>query len=56
MYGALWRVLPGPWWIRVLLLALAALLVIAALFMWVFPLIDPLLGGESAPAVGAPPA
>ena len=23
MYGALWRVLPGPWWVRVLILLVA---------------------------------
>lgn len=37
MYAALWRVLPGPVWVRVLILAVAAALVIAALVEWVFP-------------------
>ena len=40
MYGALWRVLPGRWWVRtaILLVILAAILVVCVL--WVFPLID----------------
>jgi hypothetical protein len=37
MYAGIWRVLPGPWPVRlVLLLALIAALVYG-LFMWVFP-------------------
>jgi len=40
MYGALWRVLPGPWWVRLLIvLALVAALT-TALVVWVFPWID----------------
>ncbi|HEX7835516.1 MAG TPA: hypothetical protein VF479_08630 [Pseudolysinimonas sp.] len=40
MYGALWRVLPGPWWVRALiLLALFAALLVACV-LWVFPFID----------------
>ncbi|MGP3533544.1 hypothetical protein ACTU3I_02025 [Microbacterium sp. RD1] len=37
MYAALWRVLPGPWWVRVLILLLAVAAVVYALFTWVFP-------------------
>jgi hypothetical protein len=37
MYGALWRVLPGPWWLRVLILLVLAAAVVYGLFMWVFP-------------------
>lgn len=37
MYAALWRVLPGPWWVRVLILVVAAALIVAALVEWVFP-------------------
>jgi len=32
MYGALWRVLPGPWWVRTLILLVAAAAVVYALF------------------------
>lgn len=37
MYAALWRVLPGPWWVRVLILLVLAAAVVYGLFMWVFP-------------------
>jgi hypothetical protein len=41
MYGALWRVLPGPTWVRVLVLAVLALAVVAVCFQWVFPEVAP---------------
>ncbi|WP_167758086.1 hypothetical protein [Microbacterium sp. dk485] len=37
MYAALWRVLPGPWWVRVLILLILATAIVYGLFMWVFP-------------------
>jgi hypothetical protein len=37
MYAALWRILPGPVWVRVLILVVTAALVLAALVEWVFP-------------------
>ena len=40
MYGALWRVLPGPVWLRVILVVLLAAAVVFALFTWVFPWVD----------------
>ena len=42
MYGALWRVLPGPVWLRALILAVAAAAILTALVIWVFPAIQPL--------------
>ncbi|KAF2411878.1 hypothetical protein B1729_18115 [Microbacterium sp. B35-04] len=45
MYGALWRVLPGPWWVRVLiLLVLVAALLYGLLFFafpWVSQFVNP---------------
>lgn len=40
VYGALWRVLPGPWWVRLLLLLILIAAVVFALFTWVFPWVD----------------
>ncbi|MFZ4894327.1 hypothetical protein ACL9RL_07755 [Plantibacter sp. Mn2098] len=40
MYGALWRILPGPVWLRIILVLILLFAVIAALFTWVFPWID----------------
>lgn len=48
MYAALWRVLPGPTWVRIAILVVAAALVLAALVEWVFPWAsDTLLPQES---------
>ena len=46
MYGALWRVLPGPWFVRVLILIVLAALVLGALMIWVFPIINDLVAPE----------
>jgi hypothetical protein len=40
MYGALWRVLPGPWWLRALILLVAAAAVVSVLVLWVFPVVQ----------------
>lgn len=40
MYGALWRVLPGPWPVRLLLMLILVAAALAALVIWVFPWID----------------
>lgn len=40
MYGALWRNLPGPVWVRLLLLLILMTAVLAALVLWVFPWAD----------------
>jgi hypothetical protein len=40
MYGALWRILPGPRWVRLLILVIAAAAVLTALVYWVFPVVD----------------
>jgi hypothetical protein len=43
MYGWLWRHLPGPALVRVLLLVLLAALVLAACFQWLFPWLAPFM-------------
>ena len=40
MYGALWRILPGPVWVRVLILLVLAVGVLYALAAWVFPWVE----------------
>jgi uncharacterized membrane protein YesL len=40
MYGALWRVLPGPWWLRVVILVVIFAAIIAICVLWVFPFVD----------------
>lgn len=41
MYGWIWRHLPGPVVLRLLLALALVLAVAAALFLWVFPAIAP---------------
>jgi hypothetical protein len=41
MYAALWRALPGPWPVRLLVLAALAAAVVAGCFLWAFPALDP---------------
>jgi hypothetical protein len=43
MYGALWRVLPGPVWLRLIVVLLLAAAVVYALFTWVFPWVDAII-------------
>jgi lipopolysaccharide export LptBFGC system permease protein LptF len=43
MYGALWRVLPGPIWAKILILVALVVLVLFVFVEWVFPWADALL-------------
>ena len=40
MYAALWRVLPRPVWLKILILVVGAAAVLAVCVLWVFPWID----------------
>ena len=43
MYGLLWRSLPGPVWLRVVLLAVLVVAMVGVFFTWVFPAIAPFM-------------
>ena len=43
MYAWIWRHLPGPTAVRVVICALALAAFVAVLFLWVFPWIEPRL-------------
>ena len=43
MYGFLWRHLPGPLLVRLLLALILVLAVVAVLFVWVFPALAPIM-------------
>ncbi|MEI2825104.1 MAG: hypothetical protein V9F04_00910 [Dermatophilaceae bacterium] len=43
MYAALWRALPGNRLVKALLCLLLFALVVAVLFLWVFPTVTPYL-------------
>jgi len=40
-YGLVWRILPGPTALKVVQAVILVLVVVAALFTWVFPVIAP---------------
>ena len=43
MYAALWRLLPGPTWLKVIEALVLLGLVLWVLLAWVFPAVEPLL-------------
>jgi len=43
LYAALWRALPGPTPVRVLLALLLVVAVVAFCFLWLFPRIAPMM-------------
>ncbi|CAN5452960.1 hypothetical protein BH10ACT7_BH10ACT7_25200 [soil metagenome] len=43
MYGALWRILPGPVWLRILILLCFVAAILTALIFWVFPWVNSLI-------------
>lgn len=43
MYAALWHVLPGPVWVRILILLLVLAAVLYGLFWYVFPWVSQLI-------------
>jgi hypothetical protein len=48
MYAALWRILPGPVWLRVIIAVVLVAAVVAALMLWVFPWVLPFLSTQDA--------
>lgn len=43
MYAALWRLLPGRWWLKLLILIVLVAAVLYALYFYVFPWVSPLI-------------
>jgi len=41
MYAALWRKLPGPWWVRSLILFAGFVALMVVCVLWIFPLVEP---------------
>lgn len=53
MYAAIWRLLPGPWPVKLLLAMILILAVVAVLFLYVFPVIAPYMPfAETEASVG----
>lgn len=53
MYAALWRVLPGPVWLRILLVLMLLAAVLFILATWLFPWVDSIVNNQEA-TVGGP--
>ncbi len=45
-YGLIWRLLPGPVAVKAVLAGLLVVVVVAVLFTWVFPALEPSLPGS----------
>ena len=48
MYAALWHALPGPWWVRVLILLVLIAAVLYGLFVYGFPWVSQLVNPQAA--------
>lgn len=46
MYAALWNVLPGPWFVRVLILLIVLAAILYALAFWVFPWVSTIVNPQ----------
>lgn len=46
MYGALWRLLPGPVWFRIILLLILIAVTLWALVTWVFPWVETIVDNQ----------
>ncbi len=52
MYGALWHLLPGPLWVRIVLVLVLVVAVLFCLVEWVFPWVNTLLPISDATVEG----
>jgi hypothetical protein len=43
VYAALWNILPGPIWVRILLVVVLVAVVLFCLVEWIFPWVNTLL-------------
>ena len=53
MYAAVWNILPGPLWFRILLALALVAAVLFVLATWVFPWVDSIVNPQEA-TVGSP--
>ena len=51
MYAAIWRILPGPVWLRILLVLVLVVGVLAVLSTWVFPWVDSVINDQQVTVV-----
>ncbi|UCR88230.1 hypothetical protein [Mycetocola spongiae] len=46
MYAALWRILPGPAWVRIILLLILIAVVLYVLVTWTFPWVQSIVDNQ----------
>ncbi len=54
MYAALWRILPGPVWVRVVILLVLIAAVLASCVLWVFPWVEQFVTPQEVTVGSAP--
>lgn len=53
MYATIWRILPGPVWLRIIFALVILVGVLYALSTWVFPWVESIVNNQEA-TVGGP--
>lgn len=48
MYAALWRIIPGPLWARITIVSVGAAIIVTALMVFVFPVIDTIMSSHNS--------
>jgi hypothetical protein len=48
MYVALWRIIPGPLWLRITITTVATAAVVTLLMVFVFPWIDTMMTSQNS--------
>lgn len=52
MYGAIWKILPGPWWVKVIIALALIVGVVYLLFTYVYPVVAPHMPFQMEEEVG----
>lgn len=52
MYAALWRILPGPAWVRALILIVAVAAILYGLFWYAFPWVSQFINPQESTVGG----
>lgn len=48
MYSAIWRLLPGPMWLRIIISTILVATVVALLMTFVFPWVDTMMSSQNS--------
>ena len=48
MYAALWRIIPGPLWLRITIATVATVAIVAVLMVFIFPWVDTMMSSQNS--------